>query len=102
MFPLPLRHTNSYATKLVVVIGDAAHTVHPLTAQGVNLRIALGTGWRVKFIKKYEREKKRQWDQRDIVFFSNYNLTPLVANYTSSKGKKNILLHFITSSISKV
>ncbi|KAL9297939.1 hypothetical protein ACSQ67_023835 [Phaseolus vulgaris] len=36
-------HTNSYATKLVVVIGDAAHTVHPLTAQGVNLRIALGT-----------------------------------------------------------
>ena len=36
-FPLRLRQANSYTTDRIALIGDAAHTIHPLAGQGLNM-----------------------------------------------------------------
>lgn len=36
-FPLRLRHADVYTAERIALIGDAAHTIHPLAGQGLNM-----------------------------------------------------------------
>ena len=72
-FPLRQRHADHYVRDSIVLAGDAAHTIHPLAGQGVNLGIqdvkvmaeelrkGLAAGRRLNDpvpLRRYERRRK--------------------------------------------
>ncbi|PJE79117.1 2-octaprenylphenol hydroxylase [invertebrate metagenome] len=55
-FPLSQSHASSYYHQNVVLTGDAAHTIHPLAGQGVNLGIQDAVVLAAEIRRAYQRQ----------------------------------------------
>ncbi|MBA2650460.1 MAG: FAD-dependent monooxygenase [Legionella sp.] len=69
-FPLQMRHVKKYSGKRWMLLGDAAHTIHPLAGLGLNIGLADVRSWMTcvsgmkqphfskKQLSAYQRERK--------------------------------------------
>ena len=64
-FPLTRRHALRYVSGRVVLLGDAAHTIHPLAGQGVNLGFGDVTDLCQRITTAIEA--KRPWDDPSLL-----------------------------------
>lgn len=81
-FPLRQRHAKDYVTDGLALVGDAAHTIHPLAGQGANL----GYGDVRALLEELARAKARNLAPDDALVLARYqrrrkgeNLTMMAA-----------------------
>jgi ubiquinone biosynthesis monooxygenase Coq6 len=76
-FPLKLRHADTYIGERVALIGDAAHTTHPLAGQGLNQ----GQGDVESLVKTIEYSVTHGQDIGVYMSLESYNADRYVKNH---------------------
>lgn len=78
-FPLRMRHADTYTGERVALIGDAAHTIHPLAGQGLNqglgdaralaqhVSYAMGVGWDIGSSWALDGYNAEQWPKNNAM-----------------------------------
>lgn len=67
-FPLKLSHADSYVADRIALVGDAAHTTHPLAGQGLNM----GQGDVESLVKALEKASQRGLDLGSLLALEPY------------------------------
>ncbi|KAL1894443.1 putative ubiquinone biosynthesis monooxygenase [Ceratocystis pirilliformis] len=76
-FPLKLRHADTYIAERIALIGDAAHSVHPLAGQGLNQ----GQGDVQSLVRAIESAVLHGQDIGSILSLEPYNAERYAANH---------------------
>ncbi|KAI0817621.1 hypothetical protein GGR55DRAFT_621250 [Xylaria sp. FL0064] len=76
-FPLKIRHADTYIGERVALVGDAAHTVHPLAGQGLNQ----GQGDVESLAKTIDYAVSHGQDIGTRMSLESYNAERYVANH---------------------
>ena len=66
--PLRQRHSKQYVQAGLALVGDAAHTIHPLAGQGANL----GYGDVIALLSELDRARQRKESPGDLMMLQRY------------------------------
>lgn len=77
-FPLKMRHADTYTGSRVALIGDAAHTIHPLAGQGLNQ----GQGDVASLVRTIEAAASHGQDIGSTISLESYNAERYSENNT--------------------
>ena len=81
-FPLSAHHLDEYCDQGVCVIADAAHTIHPLAGQGINLGISDA----IILAEEIERAINSDKDIGQLAFLKKYELRRKTLNASMIRG----------------
>lgn len=66
-FPLVRRHATEYVKPHIVLVGDAAHTIHPQAGQGVNLGLLDAASLVATLVKAKEMWPHKDWSRLSVL-----------------------------------
>lgn len=75
-FPLKMRHADTYTGERVALVGDAAHTIHPLAGQGLNQ----GQADAAALVRTIEAAVLHGQDIGSVISLESYNSERYAAN----------------------
>lgn len=88
-FPLTMRHAKEYASENFALVGDAAHTIHPLAGLGVNLGL-MDAACLAQVLIDARENKKRLGDLRTLRRYTRWRKSENAPVIGAMRGLKKI------------